>query len=142
VVCVGSAEEAESVVGPDAVGIALLVETVKVGRSCAAALEMAMIAKAARRKRADGDMRRVTVGRIAKDMFNTVSPLNQRRRSGSIDDSVALPDMRSLESKCDGYVYSEYFKVAYPLLVGWFLGARARLCSSDRNSGDFGVGPE
>lgn len=68
-----------------------------------------MIAKAARRKRADGDMRRVTVGRIAKDMFNTVNPLNQRRRSGSIDDSVVPADMRSLESKCDGYVYPEYF---------------------------------
>jgi hypothetical protein len=70
---------------------------------------MATIAKAARRKRADGDMRRVTVGRIAKDMFNTVNPLNQRRRSGSIDDSVVPPDVRSLESKCDGYVYPEYF---------------------------------
>lgn len=76
--CVGSAEVPESVAGPDAVGIALSVVTVKVGRSCAATLETPMAVRVARRKRADGDMRHNAVDRIMGDLFNLVSLLEAK----------------------------------------------------------------
>jgi hypothetical protein len=80
-VWVGPAEEAEpdagADAGADAVGKALSVEMVKVGKSCCAAtLDRPMVVIAARRKRADGDMRVDTVERMVENSSNPLKRLN------------------------------------------------------------------
>lgn len=77
----GAAEEpepdADADAGADAVGKALSVEMVKVGKSCCAAtLERPMPVIAARRKRADGDMRLDTVERMVENLSNLLKQLN------------------------------------------------------------------
>lgn len=83
---VGSAEDSASVVvGGAAVGIALSVVPVRVGRSpCAATPEKPMVVRAARRKRADGDMRRDLERFMVNELFN-LSNLPRRRRQSALD---------------------------------------------------------
>jgi hypothetical protein len=95
--CVGEADEPESEAGPDAVGKALSVETVKVGRACAVTLVTPIVVRVARRKRTDGDMRRDTMVRMVQDDFTLENVLERGRRSGSNQGLVTPPAMRNRE---------------------------------------------
>jgi hypothetical protein len=127
-VWVGAAEAAEldagAEAGGDAVGKALSVEMVKVGKSCCAAtLERPRVVIAASRKRADGDMRLDIVERMVVTLSNLLNRLDCRGR-GLESNLLTRPAVRSRKMRSHGLVYLDKLwmvknlKVACPLLVG------------------------
>lgn len=140
---VGAAEEAEpdarADVGADAIGKALSVEMVKVGKfCCAATLERPMVIIAARRKRADGDMRLDIVERMVVTLSNLLNRLDCR--GGGLESNLlARPAVSSRKMRSHGLVYVDVtldggeFESGLPLAC-WYLDARARSRSWDRDA--------